>query len=398
MRLHCWWVQGGVKVMAANTDATDGRPGSQGDFRRSKVARALARADQAVVIADAITPFCGIGCVMFALVAAAQFSSDNTPGAWASSTLAAITAVVLGIAFLLLRSGRGEFMREHSLIFGSTVGALVGLNPLVYILGTQITYPAIGMLLVIVGVGGMVHDWFAAIVVILLLDLAWILCAVAFGLPAEIAPATFVSQILKANALAIVLNIARTRTVHRFEQARLEVHRMANTDELTGLANQRGLLEVARSFPDRGDLAGRDLALVYVDVDGLKSVNDSHGHAAGDELIRATGNVLRGAFRPDDTIARVGGDEFAILLDDVEPGLIHELVGRTHEHLAVAGISASIGTASATSGATGFDLPDLLSRADAAMYAVKVARKNGHGRHAWPSPRHPPSDAFSAVE
>ncbi|MET0966079.1 MAG: GGDEF domain-containing protein [Nakamurella sp.] len=342
------------------------------------MARALARADQAVVIADAITPFCGIGCVMFALVAAAQFYSDKTPGAWASSTLAAVTAVVLGIAFLLLRSGRGEFMREHSLIFGSTVGALVGLNPLVYILGTQITYPAIGMLLVIVGVGGMVHDWFAAIVVILLLDLVWIMCAVAYGLPVGIAPATFVSQILKANALAIVLNIARTRTVHRFEQARLEVHRMANTDELTGLANQRGLLEVARSFPDRDERTDRDLALVYVDVDGLKSVNDSHGHAAGDALIRATGNVLRGAFRPDDTIARVGGDEFAILLDDVEPGLITELVGRTHEHLAVAGISASIGSAVVTTGAAGFDLPDLLARADAAMYAVKVARKNGH--------------------
>jgi diguanylate cyclase (GGDEF)-like protein len=215
-------------------------------------------------------------------------------------------------------------------------------------------------------------------VVILLLDLAWILCAVAYGLPVGIAPATFISQILKANALAIVLNIARTRTVHRFEQAQLEVHRMANTDELTGLANQRGLLEVARSLPDRHDRAGGDLAVVYVDVDGLKSVNDSHGHAAGDALIRATGNVLRGAFRPDDTIARVGGDEFAVLLDDVEPGLISELVRRTHEHLAVAGISASIGTASATSGA-GFDLSELLARADAAMYAVKVSRKNGHG-------------------
>lgn len=369
--------------MVAKTEAADGRPGSPGEWRRSRVARMLARADQAVVIADAITPFCGIGCIMFALVAAAQFAADKTPGSWPSSTLAAATSVVLGIAFLLLRSGRGEFMREHSLVFGSTVGALVGLNPLFYIVGTQITYPAIGMLLVIVGVGGMVHDWFWASVVILLLDIAWILCAVAYGLPAGIAPATFVSQILKANALAIVLNIARTRTVHRFEQARLEVHRMATTDELTGLANQRGLLEVARSVPawSAADRTGpeRNLALVYVDVDGLKSVNDAHGHAAGDALIRSTGNVLRGAFRPDDTIARVGGDEFAILLDDVQPDLIQELVGRTHEHLAVAGISASIGTASAPAGPAGIDLPELLARADAAMYAAKVVRKNGHG-------------------
>ena len=72
--------------------------------------------------------------------------------------------------------------------------------------------------------------------------MAWILCAVAFGIP--VPPAIFASQMLKANALAIVLNVARTRTVRRFEQARLEVHRLATTDELTGLANQRGLMEV----------------------------------------------------------------------------------------------------------------------------------------------------------
>ncbi len=231
------------------------------------------------------------------------------------------------------------------------------------------------MLLVIVAVGGLVHDWVWAAVVILAIDVVWILCAVAWGIP--VPPATFVSQILKANALAIVLNIARTRTVQRFEQARLEVHRMATTDELTGLANQRGLLEVAREYPDK--LAGQplDLAVVYVDVDGLKSVNDTLGHAAGDALIRSVADVLRRAFRPIDTIARVGGDEFAILLRSPNPQLAQTLVDRVHEHLAEVGISASIGTASSTPGASQVDLADLLERADAAMYAVKVVRKNG---------------------
>lgn len=323
-----------------------------------------------------MTPFCGIGCVLFALVSATQFAFDHTPGAWWSSALAALTSVVLGVAFILLRSGRGDFMREHSLPFGAFVGALVGLNPIVYIFGTQITYPAIGVLLVIVAVGGLVHDWVWAAVVILAIDLVWILCAFAWGIP--VAPATFVSQILKANALAIVLNVARTRTVLRFEQARLEVHRMATTDELTGLANQRGLLEVAGQYLDRVRNQPLDLAVVYVDVDGLKTVNDTRGHAAGDALIRSVADVLRGAFRPIDTIARVGGDEFAILLNSPNAAFAMALVDRVHERLAEVGVSASIGTASSTPGAREVDLADLLERADAAMYAVKVGRKNGH--------------------
>ena len=302
-----------------------------------------------------MTPFCGIGCVLFALVSATQFAFDKTPGAWWSSALAALTSIVLGVAFVLLRSGRGDFMRRHSLPFGAFVGALVGLNPIVYIFGTQITYPAIGVLLVIVAVGGLVHDWVWAAVVILAIDVVWILCAVAWGIP--VPPATFVSQILKANALAIVLNVARTRTVQRFEQARLEVHRMATTDELTGLANQRGLLEVARDY--RASWRGQplDLAVVYVDVDGLKSVNDTHGHAAGDALIRSVADVLRRAFRPDrhhrqgrrrrvrHPAAAAPAREFA-----------QTLVDRVHEQLGEVGVSASIGTASSTPGAADVDL------------------------------------------
>ena len=364
---------GGWQLVAGSSETSGVRRVSSW---RAVSVRDSNRSDQALVISDAMKPFCGIGCVLFALVAAAQFAFDQTPGAWGSSTLAALTSIVLGIAYLLLRSGRGDFMRRHSLPFGAFVGTLVGLNPMFYIFGTQITYPAIGVLLVIVAVGGLVHDWFWAAVVIIAIDVVWILCAAAWGIP--VPPATFISQILKANALAMVLNVARTSTVHRFEQARLEVHRMATTDELTGLANQRGLLEVAREYPERQGGQPLDLAVVYVDVDGLKSVNDTHGHAAGDELIRSVADVLRGAFRPVDTIARVGGDEFAILLASPNPEFAQALVNRVHERLAEVGVSASIGTASSTPGAMEVDLPDLLARADAAMYAVKAGRKNNH--------------------
>jgi len=361
----------GADASGAGDSSTDQGPASDevSVFRRER--SDLSRADQAVVIADAIGPFCGVGSIMFALVFVAQFIFDDTPGSLGSSLVAAMTSIMLGVTFLLLHGGRGAWIRERSLPFGIVVAGVVSLNPLVYIIGTEIAYPAVGMLLVIVGIGALLHDWFWAMVVILALDIAWVLCALAFGVP--VPPAIFASQVIKANALAIVLNVARRRTVRRFEQARLEVHRLATTDALTGLSNQRGLMEVARELEGRKGVPAQDLAVVYVDVDGLKTVNDTHGHAAGDALIRSVADVLRRAFRPVDTIARVGGDEFAILLAGSDPDA---LVERVHERLGQAGVSASIGTAVAGPGSGPVDIDDLLDRADAAMYAVKTARKN----------------------
>lgn len=362
------------RILAAGSGETAGSRGSA--WAASRARRAITRADQAVVIADAMVPFCGIGFLLFALVAGTQFTLDVTPGSWASSSLAAATSAILGIAFVLLRSGHGEFIRKHALAAGSAAATLVALNPIVYIIGTRIAYPAIGMLLVIVALGALLHDWFWATIAILALDLVWIICAYAFGIP--VAPATFVTQMLKANALAFVLNVTRTRTVQRFQQAQREVHRMATTDQLTGLANQRGLIEATRVLPPRLVRESAEIAVVYVDVDDLKSVNDARGHAAGDALIRTVADVLRRAFRPHDTIARVGGDEFAVVLAVAGPSVAQSMVDRVNEQLAEHSISASIGTASAVVDES-VDVGTLLERADAAMYAAKLARKNSGG-------------------
>ncbi len=337
--------------------------------------RDLDEDNQSVVINDAMGPFCLLGAIMFAFVSFAQFKFDGTPGSWGSSTLAALSGLFLAVCFLLLHSRHADVLRRNSLKVGAIITALVAMNPMVYILGTGVTYPAIGMLLVIVALGALVHNWFWAASTILFVDLFWILCGLAFGLP--VPPATFVSQMIKANALAIVLNIARRRTVRRFETAQREVHRLATTDELTGLANQRGLYEVVRELPATLRKNGLDLTVVYVDVDDLKSVNDQYGHAAGDALIRSVADVLRSAFRAQDTVARVGGDEFAVLITSASQEDAQALVHRAHQRLADKGISASIGSASASSAAPDFDTNTLLERADAAMYEAKTIRKNG---------------------
>ena len=342
-----------------------------------------------MVIADTMSPFCGVGSIMFALVAIAQFSFDRTPGSWASSTVAALSSVALAIGWVLLRGPAGPVLRRHSLGLGVCVAAMVGLNPLVYIIGTTITYPAIGMLLVIVGVGALLHDRFWAATVIIALNVAWIACAFAFGIP--VPPAIFASQLVKANALAVVLNVARARTMQRMEQAREEVHRLATTDELTGVANQRGFLEVGRSLTGATNAKDPDLTIVYVDVDGLKLVNDLHGHSAGDALIQSVAKVLRRTFRPQDTVARVGGDEFAVLVVGGTPVLAQDLITRVNERLREVGISASIGVASSQVGVR-VDLGELLERADKAMYAAKSARKNG-GTRPGRSDRAPRPDA-----
>lgn len=345
-------------------------------WRQPLSRRDLDEDNQSVVINDAMGPFCGLAAVMFGIVSVVQFKFDSTPGSVWSSALAALTGVFLAIAFLVLHSGRGDVLRRNPLKFGVIVTALVAANPMVYILGTGVTYPAIGMLLVIVALGALIHNRLWAIACISFVDIYWILCAIAFGVT-EVPPATFASQMIKANALAIVLNIARRRTVRRFEAAQHEVHRLATTDELTGLANQRGLYEVVRDLPARLRKNGLHLTVVYVDVDDLKSVNDRYGHAAGDALIRSVADVLRSAFRERDTIARVGGDEFAVLITSTDADDAESLVERAHQALAEKGISASIGSASASASDPDFDTTVLLDRADAAMYEAKSIRKNG---------------------
>ncbi len=362
---------------AAAHNPDPGRPRLPRGRPRRTSGRLLTRADQSVLITDALIPFTGIGCLLFAILAAVEFTFHDQPGSWPSSAMIGATAVVLGIAFVVLHSGWGSFLRRRRVQLGLLVGTMVVLNPVVYIYGTQMTYPGIGLLLVIVAVGGLVHDGVWALSLILVLNVLWLLAALMFGIP--ITPAVFLLHLLMADGLAAVLNLVRTGIVGRFQQAQREVHHLATTDELTGLINQRGLLETIDELPDR--LAGDDvdLAVVYVDVDGLKAVNDAHGHQAGEALIRSVADVLRRCFRAQDTLARVGGDEFAIVQAGATPQLAQMLVQRVERQLAERGLAASIGCASANVGPGEVDLHGLLDRADAAMYAAKSARKNGDG-------------------
>jgi diguanylate cyclase (GGDEF)-like protein len=176
------------------------------------------------------------------------------------------------------------------------------------------------------------------------------------------------------------------------------LRRQAFHDPLTGLAN-RALFneESARALARRG---GRLVAVLAGDLDGFKPVNDTYGHPAGDKLLVAVAAALTGAVRPSDLVARVGGDEFAVLLDDLsdraEAGALADRVIDGVAKVAVqltdgtARVGISVGVAVTRSGAGG-SADEFLGQADAALYAAKAAGKRTWRQHAPGMPGEPPA-------
>lgn len=140
------------------------------------------------------------------------------------------------------------------------------------------------------------------------------------------------------------------------------------TDPLTGVFNRAGW-EMATAEATRGRTAGLSVAVVIVDVDDFKAVNDSAGHRAGDELLIDLARSWTRAAPPGAVIARLGGDEFAALLTGPGRGVVDEFVRVTSESLPY----ASVGTAESTD--PDEPVSDILARADEGLYGVKRARR-----------------------
>lgn len=183
------------------------------------------------------------------------------------------------------------------------------------------------------------------------------------------------------------LAVENERLRAELAHARTEVRTLleqATTDELTGLLNRRGFLRAAEPELRQAQAGQRPLALVYVDVDGLKALNDESGHEAGDALLVETAALLRATFRSTDLVARLGGDEFVVLTRGLhgDGAIIRHRLARLSEALHRSGaqsraISLSAGVILANACAVPA-LDDLLDRADKAMYEIKYAKLADH--------------------
>jgi diguanylate cyclase (GGDEF)-like protein/PAS domain S-box-containing protein len=172
--------------------------------------------------------------------------------------------------------------------------------------------------------------------------------------------------------------------ITQYREAQAKSHFLSRHDMLTGLPNRRLFHERLRELGEQASGGTDRSAVLLIDLDGFKAVNDSYGHAGGDELLRVIGGRLSACVRAGDTIARLGGDEFAILLrgaglDDTAVRVATEICKAIALPIPVAGSQTRV---SASVGITFCEAPygkpeELLRQADVAMYSVKRSGRHG---------------------
>ena len=164
--------------------------------------------------------------------------------------------------------------------------------------------------------------------------------------------------------------------IHRQNQ---ELQTLAAKDPLTGCLNRRGLFESLNSAFDRAKRSGGKLSCVMCDIDHFKTINDTHGHGAGDKVIRAVAEVLRSGARESDVIARYGGEEFCLMLPGLSLHQGSEMAERLRRTLAALDndgikVTASFGVSAME--ALPADAEGLLKQADVALYRAKRSGRN----------------------
>jgi len=168
---------------------------------------------------------------------------------------------------------------------------------------------------------------------------------------------------------AMVMGVSQA--VNR-ERQRGELQTLSRADPLTGTLNRRGFTErFAAELSDHVRHDGRPLGLIVIDLDDFKRVNDTRGHAAGDDLLCAVAAALASDLRPSDVLGRLGGDEFAVLLPEAGPGELRAAAARLEQRLGAVA-AASIGTAALP--VDGLCAEDLQRAADADLYRAKTRR------------------------
>lgn len=163
-----------------------------------------------------------------------------------------------------------------------------------------------------------------------------------------------------------------------------ELKKQAATDPLTGLYNRRFFLETAERFFSESNRHGKPLSLIIMDIDLFKNINDSFGHPAGDAVISFVGEHVSGILRREDVLARIGGEEFAILLPSTDGPTAQTLAEKIRSSISKQTVSGewegvihpklSLGVTSRSKGCNTFD--EMYLRADNALYTAKNKGRN----------------------
>jgi diguanylate cyclase len=336
-----------------------------------------------------------VACGVYLLAALGQWWAARIGLAATGPAHALILCLAPGLFgfYLLMRSGLAQRFADPSLTLPQMVFAIVAMAA-AYVINP----PLRGMLLMIVALvlvfaaftlspqASRALGWFAVTA------LGLVMLAMATHAPQTFDPTiesihfVFAAVVLPViSMLAGDLSAMRTRLkVQRTElqEALARIHKLATRDDLTGLVNRRHMEELAALEQRRAMRSGSLPCLCLVDIDHFKRVNDQHGHAAGDEVLRLFARHAAASMRETDVLARWGGEEFLVMLPDTRPDeartgfeRLRRLLSRDeawgdHAHMRV-GFSAGL-----TAWRVGEPLRDALARADRALYEAKASGRD----------------------
>lgn len=234
-------------------------------------------------------------------------------------------------------------------------------------------FPALGAVFLMVGSGA---GWFAVLVSFAAFSLAF-----ATGY-LDITTLAFSTFFLTLTMTALFFHAFRAQALRALETISAQnaaLDAAARLDPLTGLLNLRAFREAM----DVASAGATSYAVAFLDVDHFKSINDRHGHAGGDAVLAAVADALRATVRPNDVLARIGGEEFAVLMPGVEAETAGELgevlrgtVERTRVRVADEDLAVTVSIGIALSAGDPASVDSLLRRADAAMYLAKGDGRN----------------------
>ncbi|CAN5654889.1 hypothetical protein BH23GEM11_BH23GEM11_11250 [soil metagenome] len=317
---------------------------------------------------------------LYAVVAGWHFlgpGSGGTPPFAALFTAAIGAGMVIGAC--LTWSGNLASTQAHTLLF--SVALLATTVSFVHLATTGNALHGIGFALILLASAAFFQDRLRLGVVSAITLAAWVIGMRLGPQPPEVWPPVAFAM-LSTVVLLWLTSTFRIRELRRLESLNLELHAQIGFDPLTGIANRRAFNERLQGLWKRLELESGSLALILVDLDHFKNLNDTRGHGEGDGALRQVGGVLRMAVRStEDLPARLGGEEFAILLPRTR--LEHALLVAERVRDAVSftripnpgtpngnTLTASIGVAMAWPG-DGRESRDLMERADAALYRAK---------------------------
>lgn len=185
-------------------------------------------------------------------------------------------------------------------------------------------------------------------------------------------------RVVNATAYVAVVALAMAG-LHTLRRSQAQLAQLVTQDVLTNVLNARAFAERLGQELERNRRYPRPMALIYMDLDNFKVINDTHGHQTGDAVLRLVADAMRTSVRTADVVGRLGGDEFAVLMPETDAQLADAaakrlVAGLRNVFRGTPNVTASIGVVSCT--ATDASTDDLLRRADQAMYDAKKAGKD----------------------